>query len=265
VALFADEAFYAGDRQHEGVLKSLITEPTLPIEGKYQNVIEVLNMLHIMMASNSDWVVPASQDERRYFVLNVPDTMIGRRQYFAAIAEQMENGGLAAMIYDMLQRDITQFEVRDIPSSEALSGQKLHSLDSLHKWWLACLDRGFVWKSRHGAKVFTEWQGFYTTELLDRSYLQWCRERRPYDRKDRASLGKMMTEIYQAKRPGGRHAMYELDSVDVDKFEKHGDWLDRHSVVWQENPRGYQMGNLDEARARFGEICETTGEWRPEL
>jgi len=63
VMLFADEAFFAGDRQHESVLKGLITEPTLPIEGKYQNVVQVANMLHVGMASNSDWVVPATRDD----------------------------------------------------------------------------------------------------------------------------------------------------------------------------------------------------------
>ena len=32
--LFADEAFFAGDRSHESVLKGLITEETLLIEPK---------------------------------------------------------------------------------------------------------------------------------------------------------------------------------------------------------------------------------------
>ena len=32
---------------HESVLKALVTEPTLPIEGKYQNLVGVVNMLHI--------------------------------------------------------------------------------------------------------------------------------------------------------------------------------------------------------------------------
>ncbi|MFA6922514.1 MAG: DUF5906 domain-containing protein, partial [Gallionella sp.] len=32
--LFADEAFYSGDKQHEGVLKALVTEPTIIVERK---------------------------------------------------------------------------------------------------------------------------------------------------------------------------------------------------------------------------------------
>ena len=115
VMLFADEAFFAGDRSHEGVLKALITEPTLPIEGKYQNLVEVINMLHIFMSSNAEWVVPAAIDERRFCVTDVADNRIGDRTYFAAITAQMENGGLAALVYDMLRRDITGFEVRDVP------------------------------------------------------------------------------------------------------------------------------------------------------
>jgi Family of unknown function (DUF5906) len=115
VMLFADEAFFAGDRQHESVLKALITDPVLPIEGKHQNLVNVPNMLHVGIASNADWVVPATHDERRYFVLNASDARIDDRKYFADIASQMDNGGLAAMIDEMLHRDISRFDVRDVP------------------------------------------------------------------------------------------------------------------------------------------------------
>src|SRR3954454_6708582 len=71
VFLFADEAFFAGDRAHVGVLKSLITEPFLTIEAKYQNAVQQPNYVHLMMASNEAWVIPASSDARRYFVLEI--------------------------------------------------------------------------------------------------------------------------------------------------------------------------------------------------
>jgi phage/plasmid-associated DNA primase len=59
IALFADEAFFAGDRQHIGRLKALITEPSIAIEGKGRDVVFVKNRLHVMMAANDDWVIPA--------------------------------------------------------------------------------------------------------------------------------------------------------------------------------------------------------------
>jgi hypothetical protein len=115
VMLFADEAFFANDRQHESVLKGAVTDPVLAIEGKHQNVVNAPNMLHIGMASNADWVIPASHDERRYFMLDASDHRCGQKVYFAAIVAQMDGGGLAAMIHEMLHRDISSFDVRDVP------------------------------------------------------------------------------------------------------------------------------------------------------
>jgi hypothetical protein len=154
--LFADEAFFAGDKAHEGTLKGLITEHVLTIEGKYRNAVTVRNLLHVLIASNRDWVVPASIDERRFAVFEALDTRRGDRAYFAAIVKEMDNGGLAAMLHELLHRDISGFEVRDIPQTEALKTQKALSLSSLERWWLAVLERGFLWKSRHGAPWFTD-------------------------------------------------------------------------------------------------------------
>lgn len=69
--LFADEAYTVEDRAAAGRLKRLITEPTLSIEGKGKDIITVPNCLHVMMASNEDWVVPAGEIERRYEVQTV--------------------------------------------------------------------------------------------------------------------------------------------------------------------------------------------------
>jgi hypothetical protein len=273
VMLFADEAFFAGDRAHEGVLKALITEPTLAIEGKYQNLVEVVNMLHIFMSSNSDWVVPAAIDERRFCVSHVVDNRVGDHAYFAAIAAQMETGGMAALIHDMQHRDITGFEVRDIPETAALKTQKTLTLGSIERWWLAVLERGFLWKSRHGAPWFRDWCEFYTTELLTRSYLQWCTENHPRDRKSREQLGEFFNQIYQSSRPRGAHPVYEIDSIDRGELRElkdnsgrvtdPGKTLDEIAIVSLNHQRGYRVGDVDEARARFRETCNDaiTGDW----
>jgi len=255
VFLFVDEAFFAGDRQHESVLKGLITEPTLPIEGKYQNVVQVPNMLHVAMASNSDWVVPASHDERRFFVLDVADNRRGDRAYFDAIREQMENGGLAALIYDMLHRDISKFDVRDVPDSAALTDQKRHSLDTLDRWLMTVLERGFVWRSRFGLPVLADWQVFVATELLHQSYLQWCDESRVSRPMTREQLGRRLAELYQPGRPRGEAIIGEVGSAlfgtnDPDKL-----------VMRQNRPHGYLLGALEEARARFADQRGVAGAW----
>jgi hypothetical protein len=73
VLLFGDEAFYAGDKKHESILKMLITEEMITIEAKGVDAEVSGNCIHLMMASNESWVVPAGMDDRRFFVLDVGD------------------------------------------------------------------------------------------------------------------------------------------------------------------------------------------------
>jgi len=247
--LFADEAFWAGDKVGESVLKGLITDPVINVEAKYQNAVNVPNLLHIGMASNADWVVPASIDERRYFVLDVSDHRIGDRAYFEALAAQMNTGGTAALLCDLQRLDVSGFRVEDFPCSAALMMQKRHSLDSLSRWWLDVLDRGFLYKSRHGAPWFQTWHDTYTTELLRRSYSQWCEENRPYDRRTETAHGNFLSEIYTWTWPRASLPMYEIDSIDHKKVEVDG--LDKCAIIWGNHKPGYRVGDLNEARHLF--------------
>jgi hypothetical protein len=125
--LFADEAFFAGDRSHEGTLKALITEDTLMIEPKGLDSFPVRNCLHIIMSSNNDWVIPAGADARRYFVLTVSDARKQHYAYFAAIVDEMDAGGREALLRFLLARDLSGFNVRNVPQTDALADQKTYS------------------------------------------------------------------------------------------------------------------------------------------
>lgn len=142
IFLFADEAFWAGDKQAENVLKGLITEPTIPIERKGVDLKTVQNMLHVLMASNNDWVVPAGMDERRYCVLKVADHQAQNHKYFSDLIHEMDNGGLEAMLYDLQAMDISKFNVRAVPNTAGLVEQKIQSLDPVMSWWFQKLHDG---------------------------------------------------------------------------------------------------------------------------
>ena len=144
VFLFADEAFWAGDKAAENVLKGLITEPVTPIERKFGDLKHTINMLHILMASNNDWVVPAGLDERRYCVLKVNNSMAGDFEYIAALQQEIYNGGLAAMLHELQNLDISDFNVRDVPKTPGLLEQKLHSLEPMQAWWYQKLQDGEI-------------------------------------------------------------------------------------------------------------------------
>jgi hypothetical protein len=125
--LYADEAFFAGDRSHEGVLKALITEPTILVEMKGIDSFQAPNRMKIILTSNADWVVPAGKDARRFFVLDVSAAKKQDGKYFQALVAQMNGGGKNAYLYDLLHRDLSSFDVRNIPQTEALANQKMHT------------------------------------------------------------------------------------------------------------------------------------------
>lgn len=129
VLLFGDESFFAGNPAHEKILNGLITETTRLSEQKFQSAITIPNYIHLILSTNSDWAIPAAIDERRYFVLDVPDHPHKQDSaYFGAIAAQMNAGGLAAMFHDLQERDLSGFDVRRVPQTTALADQKRHTL-----------------------------------------------------------------------------------------------------------------------------------------
>ena len=144
VLLFADEAFFAGDKRHESVLKTLITQPTIVVEPKFMNAFSSPNYVHLVLASNENWVVPAGPEERRYFVLDVGTRVMQDHAYFAALKKQMENGGSEALLDYLLHEDIKNFDVRKVPRTEALVEQQKTSMAALEEWWLGKLEVGQV-------------------------------------------------------------------------------------------------------------------------
>ena len=140
--LLADESFYAGDPQGGALLKGLVTEDYLSIEQKGVDVYQVRNRLKIMMCSNSEWVVPASSDERRYFCLTVSDKHQGDHGYWDSLNEFIDNGGAEAFLHYLLHLDLKDFNIRAVPQTEALAHQKLQSLDALPAFLFDGLSEG---------------------------------------------------------------------------------------------------------------------------
>jgi hypothetical protein len=162
------------------------------------------------------------------------------------------------------QAHLSGFEVRDIPDSKALADQKKHSLDSLDRWWLAVLERGFVWCSRHGLAEFNEWHDVVSTELLSRSYLQWCGDNRVQRPMTRAQLGVRMTAIYDRIRPRGQHIIGEVEAATktVPGTNSSG-FLADDLIIRVDRPHGYLVNSIEEAQARFADARGVTGEWAP--
>jgi hypothetical protein len=142
IAMFADEAYWAGDRGAEGAFKGLITEPTKLYEAKGLTPRMARNLIHMMIASNSDWVIPAGLDmERRFAVFETSDE-IRPKEFFKALHIQLEDGGYEALMWDLVHRDIKNFWPQEFPNTDALTQQKIEGMDHVEHWLFELLDTG---------------------------------------------------------------------------------------------------------------------------
>lgn len=145
--LFGDEAFFAGDKKHESVLKVLVTEKSMMFEKKGHDAVLGPNYIRLILASNSDWVVPAGPFERRFFVLDVGSSKRQDSKYFGSITEDMRNGGYESLLAFLLGLNLEGWSVYDFPRTKALQEQQTNSLSVEEQWLLSKLEGGCVFDS----------------------------------------------------------------------------------------------------------------------
>lgn len=195
VLIVADEAFYAGDKKHESKLKMLITQEEVPYEPKGVDTEMGPNYTHLIMSSDKDWVVPVGLDEQRFFILNVSDRRMNQHDYFRAIERQMLDGGLEALLHQLLTRDISEFQVRAVPQTEALVRQKLLSMSPEQEWWYLKLRDGAILPRHDG------WVPSVACDELQRDYVAYAEMRRLARPAAPTMLGMFLGDICPGKYP----------------------------------------------------------------
>ena len=159
--VFLDEALFVGDKRSSNALKSIITEPTLHINAKHQPSRQVESCHRVIAATNADHLKHTARDDRRSFVLRVDEEHKADHAYWTALHHEIENGGVKAMVHDLLAMDLSGFNVRDKAQTAALIDQKLRSMDGIEEWWLECLRDGEIDED-------SGWPDFIATkELVD--------------------------------------------------------------------------------------------------
>jgi Family of unknown function (DUF5906) len=243
VALFVEEAPFAGDHTCQSVLKSLVTDATFVSEAKYKKAVEADNHLHIIMASNESHVVYASDDERRYFALKVSDEKIGDFDYFGAIQNELDNGGYEALLYHLQNVDLKDFNVRKIPQTEGLYEQKLESLPLEQKWLCEVLTRSFFVESKIGNMELQKWHSKISANLVKKSLEDYAKIR---GKLAYAKNGVQLVDMM--KQCGFTHGRErEIGSVCMGEAMVAG----TPETQWNETRASYYGGKLTEVREKF--------------
>ncbi len=159
--IFADEAIFVGDKRDDQPIKILITEKGKVLERKGIDPVPVRNFARLVFATNHDHPLRIAANDRRFLALHVtlPPHLSGienraaRKAYFDAIIRQMNNGGRAALLHMLLERDISHFDPENIPQTDELQHQKLLSAPAGDQFIIGLAQAGCL----PGARESSHW------------------------------------------------------------------------------------------------------------
>jgi hypothetical protein len=227
--VFLDEALFVGDRRASDRLKSLVTEPEILINEKFQPARQIRSFHRFIAATNADHFKATERDDRRDFTLRVSESRKGDHAFWKDLYSEIENGGTEALAYDLLSMDLSDFNVRKKPNTQELLEQKLHSLGPIARWWYECLMEGSLFEDEE------RWQEFISTENAIEGIMDVAGGR-----------------IY--RKPGPRDVVQEMKKLCPSAVHTQKQTMrNRH--------RGFILPSLQQARAEFDQYMGGTIEW----
>ena len=218
--LFLDELVWGGDKKASGKLKGFITEDFVQIEHKGIGIYPVHSYLNLVIASNEEWVIPASDNTRRFFVLECDNKYAGvqtheSKEYFDTLL-QVPIQDVADYLY---QYDISGFNSVNIPLTEALDEQKEIGMSSSYLWMKEQLSLDNLTSGKK--------------DEIYHQYTDWCKETHQYKTLSNISFWKNI-QPFISKQVKKRHQdtrwfeMIFKDSIDCIKVFKDQFKMDIH-------------------------------------
>lgn len=170
-----DEAFWSGDKQAEGILKDLITGQRHLIEQKGREVYTTQNLLRVCIIGNEEWVVPATEDERRFAVFNVGSERRRDKAFFIKMRRLLEEkDGIRLLMRELLDFDLNSVDINEAPDTQGLIEQKIASLNPIHAWWYSSIKEGMILNLEFTNQDWPETVG---RDILRAAFAEYARKR----------------------------------------------------------------------------------------
>jgi hypothetical protein len=228
--VFLDEAIFAGDHAGANALKGLITEPTIHINPKGQPPRQLASYHRFVAATNAEHFKQVDPDNRRDFMLRVSEKRKGDENYWRSVSAAIDGVEVAAMVFDLLAMDLSDYNPRNRPQTRELTRQKIHSLGSFARWWHDCLNRGAIDAYR------ADWPDFVSTLALTDAIKESTKGIRQFKQVTEAEIGTELKKV--------------CSGVSRDQ-KKEGN----------NRRRGFNLPPLPTARAMFEKYIGDTVEW----
>ncbi len=179
--VFIDEGIFAGDRRATDALKSMITEPTVRIERKYQPSRSIGSVHRFFGMSNHAHFATVDMDDRRFVFLRTSDARKQDTAYFASVIEAIEDADtVGALLYYLQRKDLTRFNVHSKLDTVENMSQKLKSLHGFERFWYEVLSTGYL--NGQGPSDWHQGAGLLWTDsvfLPSHDLLTWYKDATP--------------------------------------------------------------------------------------
>jgi hypothetical protein len=233
-----DEALFSGDRKALDRLKSMVTEPTVTIEQKYQPRRTISSYHRFFAASNHKHFAQVEADDRRFAFFQVSEARKGDHAYWDNVHNAIDDPAvIAAMVNDMLSLDLSNFNVRQRPKTEAHMDQRLKSLSGFDRYWFEVLQTGCFWPGGRGEPM-EPWEDprFVSTKTLLAGLKEYEKGTRFYTAPQERDVHQALTRLCPSA---------ERDRQTKSKISE----------------RGQQLPSLPDARNEFAQFMGGKIEW----
>ncbi|WP_312921117.1 bifunctional DNA primase/polymerase [Stutzerimonas nitrititolerans] len=209
-------------RHYKGLLKHLVTGETLQINEKMQSLREERNHLNFVFLSNSTVPLELDDGDRRYLVLYVDK--VPPQEYFAALVEEIYNGGIEAFYQYMLTLPLDDFNEHTKPPLNDEKQALIEGSMSPARYFLRVWQRGDL-DLPYGAAVAGD---------LYRAFCRWCERSNEFKRREREFYQEVQRDMDQVRKDikfPGAQSDFKTCRIYVPKGEgdKHRDkeWLQK--------------------------------------
>ena len=227
-----DEALFHGDKKSLEKLKSLITEPKCRIEQKYQPSRTIDSYHRFFAASNHNHFANVEKDDRRFLFIRLSSVHKQDQIYFDAVNNALDNDdAIAAMMHDLMNLDLTGFNIRKRPLTEEHLSQRLQSLNGFERYWYEVLQSGMF----DGYHVWGKPE-FKSTQSLIENYKEYDKNASRYSPIQRQQISSTLKIMCPSALP------------------------DRKKIL-NTQERGYDLPHINVARKEFEAMLETNVEW----
>lgn len=181
VLLQAEEATFGGDKAVANEIKDLITNEYIQIERKGKEPITVRSCFRLLVTSNEGWPVPVTLADRRFTILDVGNRNEEDRKFFGQLWSELNAGGLEAFFHYLLTLPVDADKLSHPIETEARTELMVQTMDSMHSWWLECLEDGRVCAQQDERTV--------RVDEAHTSYLGFCEKKKDRYPKTKGEMG----------------------------------------------------------------------------